>query len=119
MTVPVAAGRSAELYVGQGVALGLAGSCSGAVELELGAARASPCAAAAAGVCLLTVACRCRESTAGVETQGGRTALLTAIQHHQDALALRLLDRGADMEARTFVRQGLYTERISEAAWAA
>ena len=36
MTVPVAAGRSAELYVGQGVALGLAGSCSGAVELELG-----------------------------------------------------------------------------------
>ena len=35
VVVPVAAGRSAEPYVGQSVALGRAGSDSGAVEVEV------------------------------------------------------------------------------------
>ena len=53
------------------------------------------------------------------ESQCVWNALHLAILCGREAVAVNLLDRGTDLEARNHVRWGRHTERISEAAWAA
>ena len=53
-------------------------------------------------------------------SQTCQTALLVAVQHGRDAMVDKLLDRGADMEARTAVSQGRHFECVkggSNTAW--